>query len=42
MREAGDSKKEERETTGIYIMIYFAILSVFAWAWKRKIWSKLH
>ena len=42
MREAGDSKKDERETTGIYIMIYFAILSLFAWAWKRKIWSKLH
>ena len=42
IEKVGDSKKEERESLGIYIMIFFAILSVFAIGWKQKIWSKLH
>ena len=42
LEKVGDSKKEERESVGIYIMIFFAILSVFAIAWKRSVWSKLH
>ncbi|WP_419249903.1 c-type cytochrome [Campylobacter fetus] len=42
MNEAGDSKKAERESIGIYIMIYFLILGGFALLWKKKIWSKLH
>ncbi|MEB2830967.1 hypothetical protein Q9Q41_02140, partial [Campylobacter upsaliensis] len=27
---------------GIYIMIFFVILSIFAILWKRSVWSKLH
>lgn len=42
IEKVGDSKKEERERTGIYIMIFFVILSVFAIGWKRSVWSKLH
>lgn len=42
IEKVGDSKKEERESLGIYIIIFFAILSVFAIAWKRKVWSNLH
>ncbi len=42
LEKVGDSKKEERESTGIYIMIFFVILSIFAIGWKRSIWSKLH
>ncbi|QBL11770.1 c-type cytochrome [Campylobacter helveticus] len=42
IEKVGDSKKEERENVGIYIMIFFVILSVFAILWKRSIWSKLH
>ncbi|ALV25199.1 ubiquinol cytochrome c oxidoreductase PetABC, membrane-bound cytochrome c subunit [Campylobacter iguaniorum] len=42
MEKVGDSKKAERETTSLYMMGYFLILGIFAWAWKRKIWSKLH
>ncbi|MCR6579094.1 c-type cytochrome [Campylobacter insulaenigrae] len=42
LEKVGDSKKEEREQTGIYIMIFFAILSIFAIGWKRSVWSKLH
>lgn len=42
IEKVGDSKKAERESLSVYIMIYFAILAVFATLWKRKIWSKLH
>lgn len=42
MQKVGDSKKQERERTGIYVMIFFVILSAFAIAWKRKIWADLH
>ncbi|EAL0235262.1 cytochrome c1 [Campylobacter coli] len=42
LEKVGDSKKEERENTGIYIMIFFVILSIFAIGWKRSVWSKLH
>ncbi|TKX32103.1 c-type cytochrome [Campylobacter estrildidarum] len=42
IEKVGDSKKAERESTGIYIMIFFVILSVFAIGWKRSVWSKLH
>ncbi|MDX2330689.1 c-type cytochrome [Campylobacter hepaticus] len=42
IEQVGDSKKEQRQNTGVYIIIFFVILSVFAIAWKRYIWSKLH
>ncbi|EAH4812800.1 cytochrome c1 [Campylobacter coli] len=42
LEKVGDSKKEERESTGIYIMIFFVILSIFSIGWKRSVWSKLH
>lgn len=42
LENVGDAKKAERESTTLYIMLYFAILSVFAWLFKRKVWEKLH
>lgn len=42
MEKVGDSKKQERESLGIYIMIYFLILGIFATLWKRKVWRDLH
>ena len=42
IEKVGDSKKDERESLGIYIMIFFVILSIFAIAWKQSVWSKLH
>lgn len=42
LESIGDSKKEERETLGIYIMIFFGIMSVLAYLWKRRIWSEVH
>lgn len=42
IEEIGDSSKHERNTLGIKIMVFFAVLSVLAYAWKRKIWKDLH
>lgn len=42
LSSVGDSKKAQREQTGLYVMIYFVIMSILAILWKRKIWSKLH
>lgn len=38
----GDSKKAEREKLGVYLMIFFAVMSVLAYLWKRRIWSEVH
>lgn len=42
LESVGDAKKAERENLGVYIMIFFAILSVLAYLWKQKIWRELH
>ena len=42
MEKVGDSKKDERTRVGIGVMVFFAILSVFAILWNRKVWSELH
>ncbi len=42
LESVGDSKKEQRETLGIYIMIFFVIMAVLAYFWKQRIWNKLH
>ncbi|MFZ2967762.1 MAG: c-type cytochrome [Sulfuricurvum sp.] len=42
MEEVGDSKKAERETIGLYVMIYTFIFAILAYLWKRKIWSEVH
>lgn len=42
MTQIGDSKKDEREALGPIVLIYLAILAVFAVLWKKQIWRKLH
>ncbi|WP_104697310.1 MULTISPECIES: c-type cytochrome [unclassified Helicobacter] len=42
IEKVGDSKKPERDALGIKIMIFFAVFSLLAYAWKRKIWKDLH
>ncbi|MDD6056202.1 MAG: c-type cytochrome [Helicobacter sp.] len=42
MEEVGDSKKAEREELGYKIVIFFIILGVVAYLWKRKIWKDAH
>jgi ubiquinol-cytochrome c reductase cytochrome c1 subunit len=42
IEKVGDRKKDERKSTTINIMIFLAILSVFAYLWKNKLWSEVH
>ena len=38
MESVGDSKKDERERVGLYIIGFFIILSIFAYLWKKQVW----
>lgn len=42
MEEIGDSKKAERETLGIYVLIFMLLFAVMATLWKKEIWKDLH
>jgi ubiquinol-cytochrome c reductase cytochrome c1 subunit len=42
MEEVGDSKKAERESTGLWVMLYTFVFAILAYLWKRKIWSEVH
>ncbi|NWF66563.1 MAG: cytochrome c1 [Campylobacterales bacterium] len=42
MTQTGDSKKDERESLGPKVLMYLAILAVFAYLWKVKIWREVH
>lgn len=42
MEEIGDSKKAERESTGIYVLGYMVVFAILAILWKRRIWKDLH
>jgi len=40
--EVGDSKHQERETVGKYVMIFMFIFAIFAILWKKEVWRDLH
>lgn len=42
MESIADTKKEERESLGIKLMIFCAIMAVLAYLWKCKIWREVH
>ena len=42
MEETGDSKKAERESLGLWVMLYTFVFAILAYLWKRKIWSEVH
>ncbi|ANV97739.1 cytochrome C [Helicobacter enhydrae] len=42
MEEIADPKKAERESLGIKLMLYSAIMAVIAYLWKRRVWKDLH
>jgi len=42
MEEIGDSKKAERESLGLWVMLYTFVFAILAYLWKRKIWSEVH
>jgi len=42
MEETGDRKKAERESLGVYVLLYTLVFALLAYLWKRKIWSEVH
>ena len=41
LTKMGDPKKEEREAYGPWFLLYFTILAVLSFAWKKSVWKKL-
>jgi ubiquinol-cytochrome c reductase cytochrome c1 subunit len=41
LEKVGDAKKDERNSLGVWVMLYFAIFSVLAYLWKRQIWKQV-
>ncbi|MBA3026657.1 MAG: cytochrome c1 [Sulfurimonas sp.] len=42
MKDAGDTKRDERESIGMNVMIYIVIFAIFALLWKKQVWRDLH
>ena len=42
MKDAGDTKRHERESVGKNVMIYIVIFAIFALLWKKQVWRDLH
>lgn len=42
LRNAGDPKRHERASVGMYTMIYIVIFAIFAFLWKKQVWRDLH
>ena len=42
LKDAGDTKRHEREEVGKNVMIYIIIFAIFALLWKKQVWRDLH
>lgn len=42
LKDAGDTKRHEREEVGRNVMIYIVIFAIFALLWKKQVWRDLH
>ena len=42
MKNAGDTKRHEREAIGMNTMIYIIIFAIVALLWKKQVWRDLH
>ena len=42
LKDAGDTKRHEREEVGKMVMIYIVIFAIFALLWKKQVWRDLH
>ncbi|PLY16669.1 MAG: cytochrome C [Sulfurimonas sp.] len=42
LADAGDTKRDERESIGRNVMIYIVIFAIFALLWKKQVWKDLH
>lgn len=41
LENVGDAKKEERDSLGIWVILYFVIFTILAYLWKRQVWSEV-
>ena len=42
LKDAGDTKRHEREAIAKNVMIYIVIFAIFAFLWKKQVWRNLH
>lgn len=42
MADAGDTKRQERDSIGKAVLIYSVIFAIFALLWKKQVWKDLH
>ena len=42
LETVGDPKKEERETLGIYVLLFSFVLAIFGYLWKREVFAQIH
>jgi len=41
LESVGDSKKDERNALGVWVILYFVIFTILAYLWKRQIWKEV-
>jgi len=42
LEDSGDTKRHERASVGMNVMIYIVIFAIFALLWKKQVWRDLH
>jgi len=42
LEDSGDTKRHERESIGMNVMLYMLIFVIFAILWKKQVWRDLH
>lgn len=42
LSDAGDTKRDERNSVGIKVMIFLLVFAAAAYLWKKEIWKDLH
>ncbi|WP_324172107.1 c-type cytochrome [Sulfurimonas sp.] len=42
MLDSGDTKRHERASVGMKVMLYTLIFALFAFLWKKQVWKDLH
>jgi len=42
LEDAGDPKRDERNSVGIKVMLFMLVFAAAAYLWKREIWKDLH
>jgi ubiquinol-cytochrome c reductase cytochrome c1 subunit len=42
LEDSGDAKRHEREAIGPKVLLFTLVFAIFAFLWKKELWSKLH